>query len=85
MKFNYKTNGVCSKSIDIEIENDKIESVHFVSGCEGNLKAVGTLTKGMTVDEVIERLSGIKCGFKSTSCPDQLAAALKEYKSTLAK
>lgn len=80
MKFTYKTNGVCSRSIDIEIENDTIVSVNYQGGCNGNLKGIGSLVAGMKVDDVIERLSDIKCGFKNTSCPAQLALALKEYK-----
>lgn len=80
MKFTYKTNGVCSRSIDIEIENDTIVSVNYQGGCNGNLKGIGSLVVGMKVDNVIERLSDIKCGFKNTSCPAQLALALKEYK-----
>ena len=81
MKFTYKTMGVCSRSINIEIEDDKLVSVAFEGGCNGNLKGIGALVRGMTVDKAIERLSGIKCGFKSTSCPDQLANALIEYKN----
>ena len=81
MKFTYKTNGVCSRSIDIEIENDTIVSVSYQGGCNGNLKGIGSLVVGMKVDDVIERLSDIKCGFKNTSCPAQLALALKEYKT----
>lgn len=81
MKFTYKTNGVCSRSIDIEIENDTVVSVSYQGGCNGNLKGIGSLVVGMKVDDVIERLSDIKCGFKNTSCPAQLALALKEYKT----
>ena len=80
MKFTYKTNGVCSRSIDIEIDNNVIESVSFYGGCNGNLKGIAELVKGMNIDDVIERLEDIKCGFKNTSCPAQLANALKEYK-----
>lgn len=80
MKFTYKTNGVCSRSIDIEIEDNTIKSVSFFGGCNGNLKGIGELVRGMKVDDVIERLQNIKCGFKNTSCPAQLAEALKEYK-----
>ena len=80
MKFTYKTNGVCSRSIDIEIDNNVIESVSFYGGCNGNLKGIAELVKGMNIDDVIERLEDIKCGFKNTSCPAQLAEALKEYK-----
>ncbi len=80
MKFTYTTSGVCSRSIDIEIENDIVKSVSYFGGCNGNLKGIGELTKGMSVDEVIEKLQNIKCGFKNTSCPAQLAEALKQYK-----
>lgn len=81
MKFTYTTNGVCSRSIDIEVENDTIVSVSYKGGCNGNLKGIGSLVVGMKVDEVIERLQGIKCGFKNTSCPAQLALALKKMKA----
>lgn len=80
MKFTYTTKGVCSRSIDIEIEDDIIKSVSYTGGCNGNLKGIGSLVVGMKVDDVIERLQGIKCGFKNTSCPAQLAQALIEYK-----
>lgn len=81
MKFTYKTNGVCSRSIDIEVEESTVKSVSFVGGCNGNLKGIGELVKGMSVDDVIEKLENIKCGFKNTSCPAQLAEALKGYKN----
>lgn len=80
MKFTYTTKGVCSRSIDIEIEDDIIKSVSYTGGCNGNLKGISSLVVGMKVDDVIERLQGIKCGFKNTSCPAQLAQALIEYK-----
>ena len=80
MEFAYKTKGVCSRSIYVDIEEDIIKNVRFEGGCNGNTKGVSALVKGMKVDEVIERLEGIKCGFKNTSCPDQLAEALKQYK-----
>ena len=80
MQFTYKTNGVCSVSIQIEIEDDIIQSVKYMGGCNGNLQGISSLVKGMSVDEVIEKLGGIRCGFKKTSCPDQLAKALTEYK-----
>ena len=83
MQFSYKTNGVCSRAIQIEIENDIIKSVRFEGGCNGNTKGVSALVEGMPVDEVISRLENIRCGFKNTSCPDQLAQALKEYKRSL--
>ncbi len=79
-KFSYTPKGVCSRRIDIEIDCDKIVSVKYSGGCAGNTQGVAALIAGMNIDEAIERLSGIKCGFKNTSCPDQLATALKEYK-----
>lgn len=81
MKYTYKTRGVCSRSIFIEIEDNIIQSVTFEGGCNGNTKGISSLVKGMRVDDVIERLSEIRCGFRSTSCPDQLATALKEIKA----
>lgn len=73
----YKPTGVCSQSIDIELDGDVIRSVSFVGGCNGNLQGIAALVKGMKVQDAIARLRGIKCGFKSTSCPDQLAKALE--------
>lgn len=81
MQFTYKTNGVCSQTISIEITDDVVQSVKFTGGCHGNLQGISALVKGMSVDEVIEKLSNIRCGFKNTSCPDQLAKALKQYKA----
>lgn len=80
MIFTYITKGVCSRSIDIEVEDDIIKSVKYTGGCNGNLKGIGKLVEGMKIDDVIDRLENIKCGFKNTSCPAQLAEALKEYK-----
>ena len=77
----YKTKGVCSRAIEFEVENDIIKSVSFTGGCHGNTQGVAKLCEGRKVDEVIGMLEGIKCGFKGTSCPDQLAQALKEYKA----
>ena len=76
--FTYKTQGVCAREIVIDIVDDVIESVKYIGGCSGNTQGVAALVKGMKVDEAIERLSGIKCGFKPTSCPDQIAKALKQ-------
>ncbi len=73
----YKTQGTCSSAIDIELKDGVIESVQFTGGCNGNLKGISALVKGMTPEEAISRLKGIRCGFKSTSCPDQLARALE--------
>lgn len=77
----YKTKGVCSRQIEIDIEDGKIVKAKFLGGCAGNTQGVAALIVGMSVDEAISRLEGIRCGFKSTSCPDQLACALKEHKN----
>lgn len=77
----YKTSGTCSQLIDFEVENDIIKSVAFTGGCNGNLKGISALVSGMRVDDAIAKLKGIKCGFKNTSCPDQLARALEQYKT----
>lgn len=76
----YQTHGVCSRRIDVEIENDVIVSVKFHGGCSGNTQGVAALAVGMSVDEAISRLEGIHCGPRPTSCPDQLARALKQSK-----
>lgn len=78
MNYTYRTKGTCSRSIKFDIEDGKVKNVRFEGGCNGNLQGIGKLVEGMSVDEVIEKLGGIRCGFKSTSCPDQLANALKE-------
>ncbi len=80
MKYEYRTSGVCARTIEIEVENGKVESVKFMGGCHGNSQGVAALVKGMPIDEVIKRLKSIRCGMKSTSCPDQLARALEEIK-----
>lgn len=80
MKYEYKTKGTCSRAILFDIEDNKVRNVQFIGGCNGNLKGIGSLVEGMDVDEVIARVEGISCGMKSTSCPDQLAKALKEAK-----
>lgn len=77
----YHTTGTCSTSIDLEVENGKIKFVEFFGGCNGNLKGIASLVTGMNVDDAISKLKGIRCGFKSTSCPDQLAQALENLKS----
>lgn len=74
----YQTKGTCSTSIDIELKDGVIDSVAFTGGCNGNLQGISALVKGMTPQEAISRLKGIRCGFKSTSCPDQLACALEK-------
>ncbi|MBO4981754.1 MAG: TIGR03905 family TSCPD domain-containing protein [Lachnospiraceae bacterium] len=73
----YRTQGVCSSSIDIELKDGVIDSVVFTGGCNGNLQGISALVKGMTPQEAISKLKGIRCGFKATSCPDQLARALE--------
>lgn len=77
--MNYKTKGTCSQAIDFEIRDGKVYNVKFYGGCNGNLKGIGALVDGMEVADVVEKLEGTTCGFKSTSCPDQLAQALKAY------
>ena len=77
----YTTKGTCSRKIDIDVEDGKIVSVQFLGGCSGNTQGVAKLLVGMSVDEAIERLSGIHCGPRPTSCPDQVARALSEYKN----
>lgn len=76
----YITNGVCSRAINIELDGNIIKSVEFIGGCNGNTKGISALVKGMDIDDAISRLDGITCGRRSTSCPDQLAQALKELK-----
>ena len=80
MQFEYKTKGTCSQRILFEIEDNKLKNVQFLGGCNGNLKGICSLVEGMDVDEVIARVDGIHCGMKATSCPDQLAQALKQAK-----
>ena len=77
----YKTHGVCSQAIEFELDGDTVRNVRFVGGCSGNTQGIAKLVEGMKVQEVIDRLEGIRCGFKPTSCPDQLATALKQYKA----
>lgn len=74
----YKTKGTCSTMIDVELKDGVIDSVKFTGGCNGNLQGISALVKGMKPEESISRLKGIRCGFKPTSCPDQLAHALEE-------
>lgn len=78
MQYEYKTKGTCSQRIFFEIEEGKLTHVEFLGGCNGNLKGICSLVTGMDVETVIARLDGIQCGMKNTSCPDQLATALKE-------
>lgn len=76
-QFTFRPQGVCSQLIEIETEGNIIQDVRFTGGCNGNLQGISSLLKGMTVENAIDRLSGIRCGFKDTSCPDQLSRALK--------
>lgn len=78
MTYKYKTKGVCASHIELELEGEIIKNVRFIGGCSGNTQGVAALVKGMNVNEAVKKLEGIKCGFKPTSCPDQLAKALKE-------
>ncbi len=78
MKYEFTPTGVCSKKIYIDAEDGIVNDVVFLGGCNGNLKGISALVKGMPIDEVVEKLSGIRCGMKATSCPDQLARALDE-------
>ena len=80
MQYTYKTSGTCSREILFEVDNGKVKNVQFIGGCNGNLKGIGALVEGMDIDDVIARVEGIHCGMKSTSCPDQLAQALKAAK-----
>ena len=86
MTYNYRTKGVCSKEMYIELNDDHtIKSVEVIGGCNGNLQGISKLVEGMDIDTVIERLDGIHCGMKETSCPDQLANALKKAREKLAE
>lgn len=78
-KFTYQTKGVCSRAIEIEIDGGIIERVQYIGGCHGNTQGVAALIRGMRVEDAIERLSGIDCRGRGTSCPDQLSNALREY------
>ena len=77
MKYQYRTAGTCSQAIEFEVVDGILKNVTFYGGCDGNLKGICSLVEGMQVTEVISRLKGIRCGMKSTSCPDQLAQALE--------
>lgn len=78
MTFTYKTRGTCSSQITFDLDGDVVTNVKFYGGCNGNLKGIANLVDGMRVEEITERLAGVTCGFKSTSCPDQLAKAITE-------
>ncbi len=78
MKVNYRTQGTCARGISFELEDGIVRDISFVGGCNGNLKGISALAEGKKAEDVIEILSGIRCGMKNTSCPDQLARALRE-------
>lgn len=82
MEYRYKTSGVCSQEMIIEIEKDIIKKVTIIGGCAGNTKGISKLVEGMKIDDVIDKLKGIHCGSKKTSCPDQLAKALEQIKES---
>lgn len=85
MKYSYRTKGICAQQIDLEINGDVITNVKFYGGCDGNLKAIPKLVDGWTADQIAEKCSGIQCGFKNTSCADQLAHAVLEAKKVAAE
>ena len=76
----YKTSGVCSSAIDFDVVDNKVTNVKFIGGCSGNTQGVAALIEGMDIDEAIKRIEGIRCGFRPTSCPDQLSKELKQFK-----
>ena len=76
--MDYKTSGVCAQQIHLELDGDVIKEVEFIGGCNGNTKGIASLVRGMKAEDAIERMEGITCGFKPTSCPDQLAKALRQ-------
>ncbi len=78
--YTYRTKGTCSKEIHFDVKNNKLTDVKFVGGCNGNLRGIGVLVENMDLDEVIEKLQDVRCGDKNTSCPAELAKAVKEYK-----
>lgn len=83
MEYNYQTKGVCARKINFNLEGNVVTGVSFLGGCNGNLKAISTLVDGMTVEEIESKLKGNRCGFKPTSCADQLAIAVREaYESS---
>ncbi len=85
MQFQYKTKGTCSQAIQFDIEEDVVKNISFYGGCNGNLKAIAKLVDGMTVDEIEKKLKGNTCGFRSTSCADQLAVAVREAANKMKK
>ena len=81
MEYRFKPSGVCSTEMIFNIENDKVKDLKVIGGCNGNLKGISSLIKDMNINDVISKLSGITCNYKKTSCPDQIAEALKKYKA----
>lgn len=77
MKYSYRTEGTCCQAFDIEVEDGKVKNLEFYGGCNGNLQGICLLIRGMKIEDVIDRLEGIRCGSKATSCPDQLSKALR--------
>lgn len=77
MNMTYKPKGVCAREFQIEVEDGRVQSMKAIGGCSGNLQGIGALVRGMPIEEAIQRMEGIRCGGKSTSCPDQIAQALK--------
>ena len=75
--FEYKTHGTCSRLISLDLDGERVHNVHFVGGCDGNLKAISSLVEGLTVQEITDKVSGIRCGAKNTSCGDRLAQAVQ--------
>lgn len=85
MIYRYKTSGTCSAFIDVEMDGNILKHAEFYGGCNGNLQGISALTEGLSYEEIAERLGGIRCGYKSTSCPDQLVRAMKEAMESEAK
>ena len=81
MTYEYKTKGTCSSRITFDLDGDVVTNVKFTGGCNGNLKGISSIVDGMTVEEISKKLDGITCGFKNTSCPDQLSKAIREYQA----
>ena len=81
MEYRYKPQGVCSTQIIINVENNIVKDIQISNGCNGNLKGISNLIKGMNIDDIIKKLKGITCGYKTTSCPDQIATALEKIKN----
>ncbi|MBQ5968703.1 MAG: TIGR03905 family TSCPD domain-containing protein [Clostridia bacterium] len=81
MQYQYQPKGVCSQRILFELDGDVVKNIRFIGGCSGNTQGVAALAEGLTVDEIEQKLGGIRCGFKSTSCPDQLAKAVRAAKA----